>query len=278
MYYVELAVNKEKLDDAEIELIVAELSGSGFYGFLIEENMIKAYKILTDTDNINKDHQSLLTSGLLAKQHFRVNIMLEKNWNEEWEKNFSPILIDGRVLIKAPFHHIPDLEYSVTIEPKMSFGTGHHETTRLMIKSMLSEDFNAKNVLDIGCGTGILGILAKKMGAAYVMSIDVDSWAYKNCRENFRINEISLPYDIKLGDIREAEKKDFNVILANINRNILVEDMPAYASLLKINGTLIVSGILDNDRSVIIETAKLHGLSVLQCLCQNNWASIIFRK
>ncbi len=278
MNYIELCIEKKSILNAELEIITAILTDSGFEGFMEEAELFKAYI----PDHGILKFQQLIEHAfkIIGKDSINYDYQLihEKNWNEEWEKNYSPIYINDTVLIKAPFHRINDLEVTIIIEPKMSFGTGHHETTRLMITAMLAHDFRHKQVLDIGCGSGILGIFAKKRGAEYVMSVDNDKWAVNNCLENFVLNEIIHPYDIILGDVSSITSQKFDIILANINRNILVADMHSYSTIINKMGSLILSGILSEDQTYLTTIAKKNGFSFLDSYSENNWISLKFTK
>ncbi len=278
MPQIELSIEKTGLTSETIEVLVAMLMDKGFECFNEDDSVLKAYG---RGDNLTSEIPGIMQSLPKFTDHdyaFSFRILKEKNWNEHWEKNFSPIVVRDRILIKAPFHTIPDLEYTVIIEPKMSFGTGHHETTRLMLTEMLESDLNGKEVLDMGCGTGVLGILAKKMGAAYVLAVDNDKWAYYNSVENFNKNNVEEPFDVFPGERDVLDGHTFHFILANINRNILLSDLPAYFQSLKDNGTLILSGILSTDKDIILEKAKECGFTFVSSFYENNWISLNLRK
>jgi ribosomal protein L11 methyltransferase len=278
MNQLELSLEKSGLDPEEGEILIALLMDIGFESFEEDDSFIKSYipvnKIPSDIQSI----MEVLQKAAKNELKFTSVIIEEKNWNEQWEKNFTPINVDNRVLIKAPFHHLPDLEYTIIIEPKMSFGTGHHETTRLMLREMLQLDFTGKEVLDMGCGTGVLGIVAKMMGATYVLAVDVDQWAYQNANENFQSNEIEQPYDVYPGDANDLEGHTFHIILANINRNILLNDLPVYCNSMKMHATLVLSGILTSDKEALLEKAKECGLTFVSSFYENNWISLNLRK
>ncbi len=278
MNQLELSIEKAGLNDDEKEILIAQLLNAGFEGFEEDDSLIKAFcpekAVETDIQGILKSFP--LTGSIEYK--YSIRVVSEKNWNEQWEKNFSPIVIDDKILVKASFHKIPDLETTVIIEPKMSFGTGHHETTRLMLREMLQINFSDKEVLDMGCGTGVLGIVAKMKGASYVLAVDIDQWAYQNSVENYQRNQIRQPFDVFPGDRIALEGHTFHIILANINRNVLLEDMHVYYNTLKDHGTLILSGILQSDKEVVLEKAKESGFSFLSSLFENKWISLNLRK
>ncbi|MBU0489813.1 MAG: 50S ribosomal protein L11 methyltransferase [Bacteroidetes bacterium] len=199
-----------------------------------------------------------------------------QNWNEEWEKNFEPIIIDSDCIIRAPFHKVEgDFRFDLIIQPKMSFGTGHHETTRLMVKQSLEIGFFGLKVLDMGCGTSVLAILASKMGAENVLAIDNNEWAYDNSLENVVVNHVENT-SVLLGDESLLTGKQFDVILANINRNIILEQLKVYASCLTNGGILVASGFYDHDEAVIVAKANEYGFSVVLKMTENNWVSIKF--
>jgi ribosomal protein L11 methyltransferase len=278
MNQIELSVDKSGLSAEESEILIALLLEAGFESFEEDDLSLKAF---VPENALKPDVQTILGSFPIVGNSvlkYTSRIIPVKNWNEQWEKNFSPIVVDNRILVKAGFHHIPDLEYTIIIEPKMSFGTGHHETTRLMLHEMLQLDLHEKEVLDMGCGTGVLGIAAKMMGASYVLAVDIDDWAYQNSVENFQRNGIKEPFDICPGDSSVLEGHSFHVVLANINRNIILNDLPAYFKAIKTHGTLILSGILSVDREAVLTKAVECGFSFVSSFYENNWISLNLRK
>ena len=278
MNQIELSIDKKILSAEETERLIAFLLDAGFESFEEDDLILKAYKPEQDSAvDIHSLMASFNESGNYNLEYTSSNLA-DKNWNEQWEKNFSPIIVSDRILIKAPFHQISDLEYTVTIEPKMSFGTGHHETTRLMLQEMLRNDFSGKEVLDMGCGTGILGIIAKLMSASYVLAVDNDDWAFQNAYENFQRNNIPQPWDVFPGDCSVLEGHTFHIILANINRNILLQDLSYYFTSLKDSGTLVLSGILTSDKDVILAKAQECGFTFINSFYENNWISLNLRK
>jgi ribosomal protein L11 methyltransferase len=278
MNHIELSIENLNFTSEENEILIAFLLDAGFESFNEEDNFLKAY---CPENQLAPDLPPLLeafTQAWKYKLAFTLRNIPEKNWNEQWEKNFSPIIVDDRILIRAPFHKMPDYEYTIVIEPKMSFGTGHHETTRLMLREMLQLNLSGKEVLDMGCGTGILGITAKLLGASYVLAVDNDEWAIQNSYENFQRNNINQPYDVFHGDSKALEGNTFHVILANINRNILLNDIRAYFNALKEYGTLIISGIHSTDKDVILKKANECGYTFVSSFYENNWISLNLRK
>ena len=199
------------------------------------------------------------------------------NWNAAWEKNFHPIEVDQKCVVRAPFHSKANVDYEIVIEPKMSFGTGHHETTYMMLQYMLETDFQGKTVLDMGCGTAVLAILAEFRGASKIDAIDIDSWCYKNSLENIERNNCK---NIKtfLGDVSLLENKKYQIIIANINRNILLKDMESYCFSLENEGQLFLSGFYNEDLNLIIATCTKFNLTFVDKIERNNWVAAKFKK
>lgn len=262
------------------ELLIAELSDYGFDGFRENHDHLLAY--IPKEDFNEKTFSDLY---ILRSEDFKVKfskkIMEDQNWNEVWESNFKPVEINGLCILRAPFHPAPekDIEYDIVVEPKMSFGTGHHATTFLMMEELLKMEKKIKNkeVLDMGSGTGVLGILASKMGASSVTAIDNDHWAFTNAVENFELNNVENG-EVFEGDASMLNDKRFNIILANINRNILVEDIPVYNKFLEKNGHLLLSGFLKQDEGIIAKVAEENDLTVLHSREKDNWMMMHCRK
>jgi ribosomal protein L11 methyltransferase len=276
--YLEFEIPVRSWTNTEREILIARLSLIGFDGFAEQEHLIQAY-ILKDQfsgDLLNQVIDELNEGGLHVQYRFHESP--DQNWNEEWEKKFNPVIIKEKVLIRAPFHDSgSDLPCTLIIEPKMSFGTGHHHTTRLMIEAMMESEINGKHVLDMGCGTGVLGIFACWLGAVRVLGIDNDQWAYENALENVERNG-SANMEVRLGDAETIDPEIFDVILANVTRNTLVNDMPGYVSHLKVGGVLVVSGILAEDAQYVLDAAyqeKLHHRNTRE---ESNWLSLSFVK
>ena len=201
----------------------------------------------------------------------------QTNWNEEWEKNFEPIQVDDLVSIRAPFHENPHLKYEIIIEPKMSFGICHHETTHMMIQHLLELNLENKKVLDMGCGTGILAIFAEIKGAKPIDAIDIDEWCYTNSIENIERNNCSN-ITVYRGDASLLTTQKYDVIIANINRNILLEDMKTYATSLDTNGILLLSGFYGEDLILIDEEASKNQLKHQKTIKRNQWISVNYLK
>lgn len=265
---------KVKPIEPGVEILVAELGDAGFESFVETEEGVSAYIQKEDwNEAILEDIQILNSSEFEIAYSF--SEIEQVNWNEEWEKNFNPITVDGLCTVRAPFHEKPNTKFDIIIEPKMSFGTGHHETTHMMIQHLLKTDFTNKSVLDMGCGTGVLAILAEKKGAKPIDAIDYDNWCYLNSLENVERNHCSHITVIE-GDANALKGKRYDVIIANINRNILLNDMHAYVSSLNKNGILFLSGFYNDDIPVIQSECEKHKLKFEEKLERNNWVALKF--
>ncbi|MGI9527937.1 MAG: 50S ribosomal protein L11 methyltransferase [Weeksellaceae bacterium] len=255
------------------DIVIAKLSLIEFESFDENETGVKGY-ILKDYDDEEfiKEQISELEEVQIS---YEKNVIEQVNWNEEWEKNFNPIQIDDRCYIRAEFHESkPEVDYEIIIHPKMSFGTGHHETTNLMVQYLLEENLEGKDVLDMGTGTGILAILAKMKGAERVEGIDIDEWSYENAVENAVRNHTEVTFH--KGGAETIPYHKYDVILANINKNILLQDMTFYVNALKEQGNLILSGLYAFDEDDIRKEASKHGLKFLNKKERNEWISLKF--
>ena len=255
-----------------MEILIAELGFAGFESFTENENGLTAYIQKKDWhDDILDDIQ------LLKSEEVQITYDIEEieqvNWNSEWEKNFKPIQVDDLVSIRAPFHVDPKLKYDIVIEPKMSFGTGHHETTHLMIQHLIDLDLKNKSILDMGCGTGILAIFAEMKGANDLDAIDIDAWCYENSLENIERNHCKY-IKVYEGDVSLLGNKKYDVIIANINRNILLQDLNIYAKNLNESGTLLLSGFYKEDIPLIDKEAQKNNLKLKKTLERNNWVGL----
>ena len=266
------------IDPVELgsEILIAELGEKAFESFIETETGISAFvqKDLWDT-NILDDIQIL--SNLEFKIEYTFEEIEQVNWNEEWEKNFEPIDVDGKCHVRAPFHEKTNAEFDIVIEPKMSFGTGHHETTHMMIQHLLETDLVGKKTLDMGCGTAILAILAEMKGAQPIDAIDIDNWCYLNSIENAERNNCKH-ISVYEGDASLLKGKKYDVIIANINRNILLNDMQQYVDCLNENGILFLSGFYTEDIPVISESCTTKGLTYVKQFERNNWVALKFVK
>ena len=258
------------------EILIAELAEIGFESFVDTEDGFEAYIQEADFDE-SKIKQINLLSNEAFEIEYIINKIAQQNWNEQWEKSFDPIFVDEKCMIRAPFHEKPiDNVIDIIIEPKMSFGTGHHETTHLIVSRLLNLDLIDKTILDMGCGTGILAILAKKRNCGKVLAIDNDEWAYTNSVENCERNNVDI--EVVLGDVNQIKNNKFDVIIANINRNILLRDMHFYVDVLNINGLLLLSGFFSIDKEVLIEEANKLGLTLTFENTKNEWTMLEFVK
>jgi ribosomal protein L11 methyltransferase len=258
------------------EILIAELGEKAFESFIETETGISAY-VQKDlwNENILEDIQ------ILSNPEFTISFSFEEieqvNWNEEWEKNFEAIEVDGKCHVRAPFHKKTTAEYDIIIEPKMSFGTGHHETTHMMIQHILETDCTNKKTLDMGCGTAILAILAEMKGAQPIDAIDIDNWCYLNSIENAERNNCKH-ISVYEGDADLLVGKRYDIIIANINRNILLNDMQTYVDCLNENGLLFLSGFYTEDIPVISESCESKGLTYVKQFERNNWVALKFTK
>lgn len=279
MNYTEVVFVCVPNDEIIREVLSAELAEVGFESFVDTDNGSTAY-IQESLYNKEAIESILSNFPLEAKITYTTSVIEGKDWNEEWEKNyFKPLIIDDKCIIQSTFHKEPaTYEYNIFIDPKMAFGTGHHQTTELMIREILNMDFTGKSVLDMGCGTAILAILASMKGADPILAIDIDEWAYDNAKENLDLNKVSN-IDVQIGgaDLLTSEKT-FGVILANINRNILLNDIHAYASVLQAEGVLFMSGFYTEDIPALTEECNKHGLTFVHSNSKDNWANVKFIK
>lgn len=270
MIYLEYKFRVEPLQPG-VEILIAELGEAGFESFVENEDGVDAY--------IQKDEwrEDILDDiHILNSEEFKIEFTSSEieqiNWNEEWEKNFTPIEVDGRCFVRAPFHDAGEYEYEIVIEPKMSFGTGHHETTFMMLQYILENDFRNKSVLDMGCGTAVLAILAEMRGAATLDAIDIDEWCYENSIENIDRNNCRN-ISVFQGDASLLKDRKYEIIIANINRNILLQDMHSYKESLKPGGELYLSGFYIEDLPVIQETCNNLGLNFVSHKERNRWVA-----
>ena len=257
------------------EILMAELIEIGFDSFTEEHNGILAY-IQKDLFDDKQLQEINMFSNEAVEISYTYQEMPNINWNEEWEKNFEPINVENQVSIRAEFHSNQNLPHEIIIQPKMSFGTGHHATTYLMIQQMLDMDFENKTVLDMGCGTSVLAIFAKQKGAGKTVAIDIDEWSVENSKENAERNNVDL--DISQGTADNLGAENFDIILANINRNILISDIPTYVSVLNNVGQLLLSGLCFFDVEDVLEVCNEHKLTLKRKLQREEWVSLLLEK
>ncbi len=258
------------------EILIAELGNVGFESFVENKDGVTAYIQQNDWNATILD-----TIFILNSDEFKISYTHKKveqtNWNAEWEKNFNPIQVNDTVSIRAPFHENPNLPYDIVIEPKMSFGTGHHETTHMMVQHLIDLDLENKKVLDMGCGTGILAIFADMKGAQPIDAIDIDNWCYLNSVENVQRNKCSN-ISVYEGEASLLEHKNYDIIIANINRNILINDMKTYASCLNEQGILLLSGFYKEDIPIIEQETAKYNLNLERVIDRNNWVALKYTK
>lgn len=262
--------------DIQHDMLVSMLAEIGFDSFMDEDRGLKAYCSADCRDDLAVE-DLLLEPSFSGIQLLKVEVMPDKDWNELWEASYQPVVVNDRCRVRAPFHE-PDssFEFDLVIEPKMSFGTANHETTAQIIQLMLETDFHGKEVLDMGSGTAVLAILAKKLGAARTVAIDNDEWAYRNAFTNTELNGIS-DIEIVLGDA-SAIQGSFDVVLANINRNILLRDMYLYVNAMQPEAHIFFSGFYTEDLDSIKAEAERLGLHYCRHLSRNNWVAAEFCK
>jgi ribosomal protein L11 methyltransferase len=277
--YIEIELTLRRPDGSDQELMLAWLSHYGFEGFMEEEGRILAYMPLHSYDDENfraylEDRQWLDKMASLE-----VRILPDRNWNEIWEHSYKPVRIGSKCVIRAPFHPVVEegVEHAIIIAPKMSFGTAHHETTRGMIQMMFSLDMKGKTILDLGCGTGVLAILAEKMGAASVLALDHDPWAYRNAMENVALNACSR-IRVREAGISFIRHQTFDIILSNLNLNSLLGLMDQFPGRLRPGGILMLSGFFSGDLPRIDQAAVKNGLEFVADQVINNWAVAVYGK
>ena len=253
------------------DILIAELSELGFDSFVEKQDGLLAY-----VKKNNWNPTALRNVQILSNENYsidyRVSEIEQENWNEKWEKNFEPINVDNQCVVRAPFHDKPDVTFDIVITPKMSFGTGHHETTHMMLQLVLGLDFIDKSVLDMGCGTGVLAILAAMKGAGSVDAIDIDNWSYLNAVENVAGNSCEQ-INVFEGDVSLLTNQNYDIIMANINRNILLSDISIYIQHLKKGGVLLLSGFYKEDIPLLSKECEANGLSFQENLEKNNWVA-----
>ena len=278
MKYFEFTFDTNPCTETVNDVLAAVLGDPGFESFIEREGGLSAYiqQSLCNEEVI----KNALNEFPLPDTEITYNYVEaeDKNWNEEWEKNFfQPIVIGNRCVIHSTFHHdVPKAEYDIVINPQMAFGTGHHETTSLIISELLNSELEGKSLLDMGCGTSILAILARMRGATPCTAIDIDEWCVRNSIENIELNKVT-DIDVELGDAGTLQGKGpFDVVIANINRNILLNDMKQYVACMHPGSELYMSGFYVDDIPVIREEAERNGLNFIHHQEKNHWAAVKF--
>lgn len=276
MKFVEFYFDLKYISNYDSEVLIAQLLDLGFDSFENKDESLKAYIL---NKKVSEDLLKKIRNNLIVKDPiFKFKNLENKNWNKTWEKNFDPVFFKSGV-IRASFHSIKEkLKYDIVINPKMSFGTGHHETTKLMIQAMVSMDFAPNEILDFGCGTAVLSILSEKMWRANIVALDIDSWAFENALENINLN-FCKNIKVKNYSIDQISTKNrFDLILANINTNILVNSFSEMNSLLKNDGFLILSGFYSSDFFKINKEALFLGYSLINKFENNDWQCVVYQK
>jgi len=275
MNYLEF--NIETKTEDETDIITALLGELGFESFMNENNFLKAY--IAETESINLvtivEELTILLNDYGFTQTFEVKVIEKQNWNETWEKNFEPIFIDDKCVVRAPFHNLIPNVLNIVIEPKMSFGTGHHQTTFLMLQNLFNFDLNNKSILDMGCGTALLAIAAEKLNAKNIIAIDIEDWAYENALENATLNNCTK-INVLLGDANQIGESKFEIILANINKNILMNDLKTYADALTLDGKIFLSGFFTTDAQSLIEKGNTVNLKHTLTKNKEEWCMLGF--
>lgn len=279
MDYIELKIELNPIEPAR-GIIIHKLAETGFESFTDEDYGLLAYVPDSLYDEISTNEILNEVKTFPAEIKSTKTIIKQQNWNEVWESNFEPIKIDNRCVVKAPFHEIEEqFDYEIVISPKMSFGTGHHETTYLMLSELFEMELSDKFILDMGSGTGILAILASKLGAKQIDAIDIEEWAFENAGENAQLNGVHNIHPI-LGDAFELKDKQgkYDIVLANINRNILLQDIERYIESMRDEAELLLSGFYEVDSSVLIDTVLKYGFSLKAKKIKNTWCMLHFER
>ncbi len=277
MEYTKVQVTVEPANEIANELVMAQMGELGFESFDDYDNGFNAYIPTNVFDQINLGDIVSPIEGV--RLSFETEVIPDQNWNNEWEKNFfQPIVIADQCVIRSSFHDLQhQAKYEIIIDPRMSFGTGHHETTSLMVQYILETDVTSLKVLDMGCGTAILGMLCSKKGAAQVTGIDIDEWAYDNAQDNISLNKVPN-MDVMMGGAELLKEQQYDLILANINRNILLDDMARYADVLKPGGQIFFSGFYTEDIDAIDNRARQCNLDLKSQKTDNNWTALAYIK
>lgn len=278
MDYFKIEIKITPFEEWLRDVLAAELGEVGYESFIETETGLEAFipdEKFDETALTNLLHSFSESFSFQLKKE----LIKSRNWNEEWEKNyFKPLVVGGECLVRAPFHReYPQCKFEIVIEPNMAFGTGNHETTSMMLEAILKENLAGKKVLDMGCGTGILGILASMKGAAEITAIDIDEWSFKGTHENAALNNIKN-LKVKKGDASLLGREMYDFIFANIHKNVLMNDLPTYAKCLNKNGKLFISGFYTEDIPDLKAKAESVGLNDAGFTTKNNWVAAFFVK
>ncbi|MEQ6168280.1 MULTISPECIES: 50S ribosomal protein L11 methyltransferase [unclassified Ekhidna] len=265
---------KVTCDTALIDVLIAELFEAGFDSF---QEFDDGFEGSCEQSQFDEEKVEVLFNQF-PNVSFTVKEQEKINWNEEWEKNYDPIIVENRCIVRASFHDSrPEFEYEIIVTPKMSFGTGHHATTYQVLNYQMDLDHSGKKVLDVGTGTGILAIMAAKRGASEIIATDIDDWCIENSEENFALNDVK---DVELikGEIEEVRQSEFDIVIANINKNVLLDQISDYAGRLKLDGQLILSGFYGSDISDLENEAMKSGLYKTRSTTRDKWAMLALEK
>lgn len=276
--YIEVTIRIEPFSEEAAEIVEAEISELPYDSFVVEDECLKAY---IQKDDYDARALRMVLSGLDLNTSFTAAYIKPENWNADWEGNFEPIVVEGKVTIKPSWRKdVPRTRFNISLSPDMAFGTGHHQTTYMMMAAMLSceNEIRDQVVFDIGCGTGVLTILAGKMRAKHVHAADLDMVAARSAYFNTRRNLVGPRVDIRCGDASLMQLSTYNVILANIHRNVILMDLRTYARSLKPGGLLLTSGFYDKDVADIRKEAETQGLALTSTLSRDGWSCLVFRK
>jgi ribosomal protein L11 methyltransferase len=274
MDYIELTIEFKTINPWR-EVVLSDLAESGFESFVETKEGLECY--IPEKEYSENMLQTLKGYDAHIKS-FQVNKIKDKNWNAEWETNFEPVFVENKLAILAPFHtETYEHQLIVKIQPQMSFGTGHHQTTWLASKKLFNLDVKGKRILDMGTGTGVLAIIAEKLGADYVFAPDIDEWSFNNANENSALNDCTN-IEVALGGDELLEGKEFDIIIANINKNILIQHFPVYAKALVSGGTMLNSGFFTTDKEDLVEEAGESGFIFESIESKDEWAMLEFIK
>ena len=282
MKYIQLSIKVTPCNETITDVLSFHLGDIGYDSFVATDNVLAAYipeKDFLEEHLKNTLHNLSIDLADLFKEvkiDYEFKPIEDENWNKEWEKNyFKPLVLSNKCLVRSSFHQVDkSYDYEIVIDPKMAFGTGHHQTTYLMLQEILKLDLTNKTVLDIGCGTAVLAILASLKGAKHVVAIDFDEWAYENAKENVLLNDITN-VDVRLGEIDLVANEKFDFIFANINRNILLQGIEHYATSMKKGAILIMSGFYSEDVEDLKLECKKHNLSYQKTEQKDNWCAVL---
>lgn len=280
--YIQVDIVQTPYNADEIDILDALLCDYGYESFVANENGVSAF-VKKELYNENAIEDVLNSFPFTSKYTWNAELIVGKDWNEEWEKNFfKPMVIAGKCVIHSSFHtDYPQMQYDITIDPKMAFGTGHHSTTNLIVTELLSMELANKKVLDMGTGTGILSIVSVLHGAENAIGIEIDEAAYVNALENIELNSVEKQITILRGDaslLGNYDTESFDIVLANINRNVILEDIDKYAIMLKPGGLMLLSGFYLNEAEMLVEAGAKHNLNKINVKEDNNWALVVLKK